>query len=141
MRWFLMITLILVAHGLAYGNWFLNKFDSNGDGYVVLKEFPGSTEAFRTLDANGDGLIGAGEAPKAPASSLGSDVRAVIIAPGVVKWVPRGAAVRRARELHGKKVIRGKARVAHPRAKAARARKLGVVPKKKPAPGRRRPLP
>jgi len=43
--------------------WFA-RMDRNGDGDVSLKEFLGPLDLFRKLDADGDGLISAAEAPK-----------------------------------------------------------------------------
>ncbi len=45
--------------------WFL-AMDRNGDGDVSIKEWVGDLDVFRKLDADGDGLLSAGEAEKAP---------------------------------------------------------------------------
>jgi Ca2+-binding EF-hand superfamily protein len=52
--------------GTAGSLWF-RKMDRNRDGDVSRKEFLFSAEAFRRLDADGDGLISAAEAEKARA--------------------------------------------------------------------------
>ena len=38
---------------------FLGRYDANGDGRVSREEFPGSAEAFRRADRNGDGCVNA----------------------------------------------------------------------------------
>ncbi|HEY7153204.1 MAG TPA: EF-hand domain-containing protein [Gemmataceae bacterium] len=52
------------ARPVAGPPWF-RLLDRNDDGYLSPREFPGSPEDFKRLDANGDGLIGAEEAEKA----------------------------------------------------------------------------
>jgi Ca2+-binding EF-hand superfamily protein len=44
--------------------WF-RAMDRNGDGYLSLREFLGTTEQFRKIDLNGDGLISLEEAAAA----------------------------------------------------------------------------
>ncbi len=44
--------------------WF-RKLDRNSDGDVSRREFPGTDEEFRRIDADGDGLIGRDEAERA----------------------------------------------------------------------------
>jgi len=45
--------------------WFL-AMDRNGDGDISIKEWVGDLNVFRKLDADGDGLVSAAEAEKAP---------------------------------------------------------------------------
>jgi Ca2+-binding EF-hand superfamily protein len=45
--------------------WFL-AMDRNGDGDISTKEWVGDLDVFRKLDADGDGLLSAAEAEKAP---------------------------------------------------------------------------
>jgi Ca2+-binding EF-hand superfamily protein len=46
--------------------WF-RMMDQNGDGFISVREFLGSTELFRKIDTDGDGLISLEEAIKADA--------------------------------------------------------------------------
>jgi EF hand domain-containing protein len=46
--------------------WF-RRMDRNRDGDVSLREFPGTSEQFKKIDTDGDGLIDADEAERADA--------------------------------------------------------------------------
>ncbi len=58
-------------HGMMGGG-FIKKFDKDGDGKVSQAEFPGPTDHFTQLDANGDGYIDDTEAPKGPPPMRGT---------------------------------------------------------------------
>jgi hypothetical protein len=52
--------------GAPGGGWFVGRLDRDGDGKVSRQEFDGPPEHFARFDKNGDGFLGADEAPSGP---------------------------------------------------------------------------
>lgn len=46
--------------------WFIQRFDSDGDGQVTADEFPGDPDRFDDLDINGDGVLDGTELSRRP---------------------------------------------------------------------------
>ncbi|MDL1967659.1 MAG: EF-hand domain-containing protein [Deltaproteobacteria bacterium] len=60
--------------GKADGN-FIGRFDTNNDGRVSMKEFPGPDQVFKRFDRDNDGYIDKDEAPQGPPPSGRRGVR------------------------------------------------------------------